>query len=51
MPPDLAAALDTNPDAVKAFEALDRTGRYLTTLPSGHGRVRRCPGADPAPLI
>ncbi|MFI9101487.1 YdeI family protein [Streptomyces fildesensis] len=33
VPPDLAAALDANPEAGKAFEALDRTGRYLTILP------------------
>lgn len=33
VPPDLAAALDADPDAMKAFEALDRTGRNLTILP------------------
>ncbi|MCM2418360.1 YdeI family protein [Streptomyces sp. RKAG293] len=33
VPPDLAAALDANPAAGRAFEALDRTGRYLTILP------------------
>ncbi|MFE2429000.1 YdeI family protein [Streptomyces sp. NPDC059373] len=33
VPPDLAAALDANPEAKKAFEALDRTGRYLVILP------------------
>ncbi len=33
VPPDLAAALDANPEAGKAFEALDRTGRYLVALP------------------
>ncbi|MEU8377720.1 YdeI/OmpD-associated family protein [Streptosporangium sp. NPDC048865] len=33
VPPDLAAALDANPEAGKAFEALDRTGRYLVMLP------------------
>ncbi|MBT2527251.1 YdeI/OmpD-associated family protein [Streptomyces sp. ISL-99] len=33
VPPDLAAALDANPEAKTAFEALDRTGRYLVILP------------------
>lgn len=33
VPPDLAAALDADPAARRAFEALDRTGRYLTILP------------------
>ncbi|GCD93515.1 YdeI/OmpD-associated family protein [Embleya hyalina] len=33
VPPDLAAVLDANPGARKAFEALDRTGRYLLILP------------------
>lgn len=33
VPPDLAALLDENPEARKAFEALDRTGRYLLILP------------------
>ncbi|MEU3607313.1 YdeI/OmpD-associated family protein [Streptomyces sp. NPDC035033] len=33
VPPDLAAALDARPEARKAFEALDRTGRYLLVLP------------------
>ncbi|MFE2870815.1 MULTISPECIES: YdeI family protein [unclassified Embleya] len=33
VPPDLAAVLDANPAAGKAFEALDRTGRYLLILP------------------
>jgi uncharacterized protein YdeI (YjbR/CyaY-like superfamily) len=33
VPPDLAAALDANPEAKKAFEALDKTGRYLVILP------------------
>ncbi|MFI1283825.1 YdeI family protein [Streptomyces sp. NPDC020858] len=33
VPPDLAAALDANPGAGKAFEALDKTGRYLVVLP------------------
>lgn len=33
VPPDLAAALDGDPAAAKAFEALDGTGRYLTILP------------------
>lgn len=33
VPPDLAAALDANPEAGKAFEALDKTGRYLVVLP------------------
>ncbi|WP_374777735.1 YdeI/OmpD-associated family protein [Streptomyces sp. NBC_01310] len=33
VPPDLAAALDAHPGAGKAFEALDKTGRYLVVLP------------------
>lgn len=33
VPTDLAAALDANPAAREAFEALDRTGRYLVVLP------------------
>lgn len=33
LPPDLAATLDATPEAKKAFEALDRTGRYLLILP------------------
>ncbi|MFH8365433.1 YdeI family protein [Streptomyces sp. NPDC018031] len=33
VPPDLAAALDADPAARSAFEALDRSGRYLTILP------------------
>lgn len=33
VPPDLAAALDAEPGARRAFEALDRTARYLTILP------------------
>ncbi|MFD5100470.1 YdeI/OmpD-associated family protein [Streptomyces albidochromogenes] len=33
VPPDLAAALDADPGAREAFEALDRTGRYLVILP------------------
>ncbi|MBH5337129.1 YdeI/OmpD-associated family protein [Streptomyces pactum] len=33
VPPDLAAALDADPAARRAFEALDRTARYLTILP------------------
>ncbi|WP_404953198.1 YdeI family protein [Streptomyces sp. 147326] len=33
VPPDLAAALDAHPGARKAFEALDRTGRYQLILP------------------
>ncbi|MBT2399084.1 YdeI family protein [Streptomyces sp. ISL-100] len=33
VPPDLAAALDANPEAKKAFEALDKTGRYQVILP------------------
>ncbi|CAM5460019.1 hypothetical protein GCM10010329_32780 [Streptomyces spiroverticillatus] len=32
-PPDLAAALDADPDARKAFDALDRTARYQLILP------------------
>ncbi|MCM1972290.1 YdeI family protein [Streptomyces sp. G1] len=33
VPPDLTAALAEDPKARAAFEALDRTGRYLVTLP------------------
>ena len=33
VPADLAAVLDADPGARKAFEALDRTGRYLLILP------------------
>ncbi|MFJ7586584.1 YdeI family protein [Streptomyces sp. NPDC097617] len=33
VPPDLAAAFATHPEARKAFEELDRTGRYLVILP------------------
>lgn len=33
VPPDLAAELDRDPRAKAAFEALDRTGRYLVILP------------------
>ena len=33
VPSDLAALLDANPQARKAFEALDRTGRYQLVLP------------------
>lgn len=33
VPPDLAAALASDPAARAAFEALDRTGRYLVVLP------------------
>ncbi|WP_412075287.1 YdeI/OmpD-associated family protein [Streptomyces xanthophaeus] len=33
VPSDLAAALDADPEAAKAFEALDRTGRYQLILP------------------
>lgn len=33
VPPDLEAALAQSPDARAAFEALDRTGRYLVALP------------------
>ncbi|WCD90440.1 hypothetical protein KPP03845_106868 [Streptomyces xanthophaeus] len=33
VPPDLAAGLDADPAAGKAFEALDRTGRYQLVLP------------------
>ncbi|MDX3535597.1 YdeI/OmpD-associated family protein [Streptomyces sp. MB09-01] len=33
VPPDLAAALDADPGARKAFESLDRTGRYQLILP------------------
>ncbi|MET9514011.1 YdeI/OmpD-associated family protein [Streptomyces sp. NPDC002994] len=33
VPPDLAVALDANPEAKKAFEALDKTGRYQVILP------------------
>jgi uncharacterized protein YdeI (YjbR/CyaY-like superfamily) len=33
VPADLAAALEVNPEARQAFEALDRTGRYVVILP------------------
>ncbi|MFF8268564.1 YdeI family protein [Streptomyces sp. NPDC016562] len=33
VPPDLAAALEADPGAAAAFEALDRTGRYQLLLP------------------
>lgn len=33
VPPDLATALDAEPEARKAFDALDRSGRYQTILP------------------
>ncbi|OEJ27771.1 OmdA domain containing protein [Streptomyces agglomeratus] len=33
VPADLAAALDADPEAKKAYEALDKTGRYLVMLP------------------
>ncbi|MEK0099400.1 YdeI/OmpD-associated family protein [Streptomyces sp. A475] len=33
VPPDLAAALDAAPEARKAFDALDRSGRYQVILP------------------
>ncbi|MEU7281772.1 YdeI/OmpD-associated family protein [Streptomyces sp. NPDC045431] len=33
VPPDLTAALDADPGARRAFEALDRTGRYQLILP------------------
>ncbi|MFI6705571.1 YdeI family protein [Nonomuraea sp. NPDC050478] len=33
VPPDLAALLDADPAARQAFEALDKTGRYLVILP------------------
>ena len=33
VPSDLATMLDSNPEAKKAFEALDKTGRYLLLLP------------------
>ncbi|MFE1901897.1 YdeI family protein [Streptomyces yangpuensis] len=33
VPEDLAAALEAHPGARAAFEALDRTGRYLVALP------------------
>jgi uncharacterized protein YdeI (YjbR/CyaY-like superfamily) len=33
VPPDLAAALKASPEAGKAFESLDKTGRYLVILP------------------
>ncbi|MFD3513418.1 YdeI family protein [Streptomyces sp. NPDC058657] len=33
VPPDLAAALDEDPEAKAAFDALDRTGRYQLILP------------------
>ncbi|MEV4946976.1 YdeI/OmpD-associated family protein [Streptomyces sp. NPDC053755] len=33
VPPDLAAALDADPEARRSFESLDRTGRYQVILP------------------
>ncbi|MFJ8013315.1 YdeI family protein [Streptomyces sp. NPDC096339] len=33
VPPDLAAGLDARPEAKRAFEALDRSGRYQVILP------------------
>lgn len=33
VPPDVVAALEAHPRAKEAFEALDRTGRYLVMLP------------------
>ncbi|WP_280268759.1 YdeI/OmpD-associated family protein [Nocardia wallacei] len=33
VPPDLATALRADPQAASAFEALDKTGRYLLILP------------------
>ncbi|MEV6950368.1 YdeI/OmpD-associated family protein [Streptomyces sp. NPDC051183] len=33
VPPDVVAALEEHPEAKEAFEALDRTGRYLVMLP------------------
>ncbi|REF00813.1 YdeI/OmpD-associated family protein [Thermomonospora umbrina] len=33
VPPDLAEALATHPEAAARFEALDKTARYLTILP------------------
>ncbi|MEV8535356.1 YdeI/OmpD-associated family protein [Streptomyces sp. NPDC051211] len=33
VPPDLAAAFEAHPEAKRAFEALDRTGRYQVILP------------------
>ncbi|MBO3747099.1 YdeI/OmpD-associated family protein [Streptosporangiaceae bacterium NEAU-GS5] len=33
VPPDLAAELDANPEARRAFNALDKTARYLLILP------------------
>ncbi|WP_327576601.1 MULTISPECIES: YdeI/OmpD-associated family protein [unclassified Streptomyces] len=33
VPPDLAAELDAEPEARRAFDALDRSGRYQTILP------------------
>ncbi|MCX5320375.1 YdeI family protein [Streptomyces sp. NBC_00120] len=33
VPPDLAAALDAEPEARNAFDALDRSGRYQAILP------------------
>ncbi|MEU2856294.1 YdeI/OmpD-associated family protein [Streptomyces syringium] len=41
VPPDLAAALDADPAAMKAFEALDKTGRYLMILPLLQARTPR----------
>ncbi|MFI6284687.1 YdeI family protein [Streptomyces sp. NPDC051018] len=33
VPPELTAALDADPEARRAFDALDRTGRYSLILP------------------
>ncbi|MCX4545174.1 YdeI/OmpD-associated family protein [Streptomyces sp. NBC_01565] len=44
VPPDLAAALDADPQAREAFEALDKTARYLLALPllqAGTPQTRR----------
>ncbi|MGW0392638.1 YdeI/OmpD-associated family protein [Streptomyces sp. NPDC003042] len=41
VPPDLAAAFEADPRASKAFEALDKTGRYLLILPLLQARTPR----------
>ncbi|MFE9254955.1 YdeI family protein [Streptomyces sp. NPDC006879] len=41
VPSDLAATLDANPEAKQAFEALDRTERYLLVLPLLQSRTSK----------
>ncbi|MEV3870334.1 YdeI/OmpD-associated family protein [Streptomyces sp. NPDC049906] len=45
MPSDLAAALDADPRARAAFEALDGTGRYLLVLPLLQARTPETGGS------